>query len=170
MVLPYRVGLTCGIGSGKTTVCELFSRLKVPVIDADVISRTVVEPGTEGLNKIIAEFGSSILNQDKTLNRSLLRQTIFDNPKLRDTLNSILHPLIYTNIEQQIKIIHDIYCIVSIPLLFETGGEKHVDRILLVDTSIDNQIARASRRDGADTIQIEKIIQSQLTRAERLKR
>ncbi len=163
-----RVGLTGGIGSGKTTVCNYFIKHDVPIIDADIISRKVVEPGAPGLNNIIKEFGTSVLTKNHQLDRVLLRKLIFNNFEQREKLNSILHPLIYKEIDRQIYTLSAPYCIISIPLLIETGGDKYVDRILLVDTEVESQLERASARDDSDQTQIGKIVHSQTSRESRL--
>ena len=169
MSAPFRVGLTGGIGSGKSTVCHLFSKLGVPIIDADIISHDLVKPGQPGLQKLIDCFGDTILNTDGTLNRSELRKKVFDDESMLHTLNSIMHPLVYDEINRKVKDINYYYCIISIPLLFESGGDKTVDRILLVDVPEELQIKRASERDSSSRVQIKKIIKSQMDRELRIK-
>lgn len=164
-----RVGLTGGIGSGKTTVCKFFEQLGVPVIDADIISHVLVQPKKIGLNSIVEHFGDCVLDSTGELRRDYLRDVIFNDEQQRQKLESILHPLVYAEIQKQILSIEYPYCVVAIPLLLETNGEKHIDRILVVDTKLEQQLARAGKRDGVSKEDIGKIIQSQISRENRLK-
>jgi len=163
-----RIGLTGGIGSGKSTACEIFSELKVPVIDADVIAVKAVEPGMPALQSIIDEFGVKIITKDGYLNRKELRDRIFKNESDRRKLESILHPVIYKEIARQTKGINSAYCIISIPLLLETGPSDIIDRILVIDIPKELQLSRASARDNASLKNIETIIHSQISRDDRL--
>lgn len=165
-----KVGLTGGIGSGKTTVSELFAALGVPVIDADVIARSLLEPGTEATRQVIEIFGKDVAANDHAIDRKKLRQRVFDNADARKTLESILHPIVHAQILQQTEALASPYCIVVIPLLFEAGQQDLVDRILVVNTSRENQIRRASSRDRTSRQDIEKILESQIDPAERLTR
>ena len=163
-----RIGLTGGIGSGKSTACEIFSELKVPVIDADVIAVKAVKPGMPALQSIIDEFGVKIITKDGYLNRKELRDRIFKNESDRRKLESILHPVIYKEIARQTKGINSAYCIISIPLLLETGPSDIIDRILVIDIPKELQLSRASARDNASLKNIETIIHSQISRDDRL--
>ena len=163
-----RIGLTGGIGSGKSTACEIFSELGVPLIDADMIARKVVKPGMPALQSIIDAFGANITTKDGCLNRKELRDRIFKNETARRKLESILHPIIYKEITRQTKGISSPYCIISIPLLLETGASNIIDRILVVDVSKELQLSRASVRDNTSLKNIEKIIHSQMSRDDRL--
>lgn len=163
-----RIGLTGGIGSGKSTACEIFSELKVPVIDADVIAVKAVKPGMPALQSIIDEFGVKIITKDGYLNRKELRDRIFKNESDRRKLESILHPVIYKEIARQTKSINSAYCIISIPLLLETGTSDIIDRILVIDIPKELQLSRASARDNASLKNIETIIHSQISRDDRL--
>ena len=163
-----RIGLSGGIGSGKSTACEIFSELKVPVIDADVIAVKAVEPGMPALQSIIDEFGVKIITKDGYLNRKKLRDRIFKNESDRRKLESVLHPVIYKEIERQTKSINSAYCIISIPLLLETGPSDIIDRILVIDIPKELQLSRASARDNASLKNIETIIHSQISRDDRL--
>ena len=163
-----RIGLSGGIGSGKSTACEIFSELKVPVIDADVIAVKAVEPGMPALQSIIDEFGVKIITKDGYLNRKELRDRIFKNESDRRKLESVLHPVIYKEIERQTKSINSAYCIISIPLLLETGPSDIIDRILVIDIPKELQLSRASARDNASLKNIETIIHSQISRDDRL--
>lgn len=165
-----KVGLTGGIGSGKTTVSKLFEELGVPVIDADVIARSLLEPGTEATRQVIEIFGKDVATNDREIDRKKLRQHVFDDAGARETLESILHPIVHAQILQQTAALASPYCIVVIPLLFEAGHEDLVDRILVVDTTRENQIRRAASRDQANRQDIEKILASQTDPAERLSR
>ena len=166
---PLRIGITGGIGSGKSTACEIFAKLGVPIIDADDISREVVEPSTPGLEQLVNEFGNMILTDSGQLDRARLRELIFNNNELREKLNSILHPMIYDEIGKRTKNIQHPYCLLSIPLLIETDGHDYVDRILLVDVSEEKQLERAANRDKTNKNEIQKIIDSQTSRAIRQK-
>ena len=163
-----RIGITGGIGSGKSTACEIFSELKVPVIDADVIAVKAVKPGMPALQSIIDEFGVKIITKDGYLNRKELRDRIFKNESDRRKLESILHPVIYKEIARQTKDINSAYCIISIPLLLETGTSDIIDRILVIDIPKELQLSRASARDNASLKNIETIIHSQISRDDRL--
>ena len=163
-----RIGLTGGIGSGKSTACEIFSELGVPLIDADMIARKVVKPGMPALQSIIDAFGANITTKDGCLNRKELRDRIFKNETARRKLEGILHPIIYKEITRETKGISSPYCIISIPLLLETGASNIIDRILVVDVSKELQLSRASVRDNTSLKNIEKIIHSQMSRDDRL--
>jgi len=163
------VGLTGGIGSGKSTVTEQFSKLGVPIIDTDIIAREVVEPEQPAYHAIIKEFGKAVLTKNNQLNRAALKQRIINNESEREILEGILHPIIYQHVESQIQQLTSEYCIIVIPLLVETGRYMAIlDRILVVDVPVAEQIARTSRRDGLDKPVIEKLISIQASREDRL--
>ncbi|WP_019604388.1 dephospho-CoA kinase [Teredinibacter turnerae] len=162
------VGLTGGIGSGKTTVSQRFEHHGIVVVDADTIAREVVAPGSEGLEKITARFGPEILLANGSLDRQALRKIIFSNESERHWLESLTHPLIRTQIEARIQAAPGPYAILSAPLLLESG-HYNVNRVLIVDLPVAEQVTRASARDNADRGMIEKIIASQMPRTERLK-
>ncbi|WP_413111099.1 dephospho-CoA kinase [Thaumasiovibrio sp. DFM-14] len=162
------VALTGGIGSGKTTVANLFHALDVPLIDADIIARQVVEPGSEGLAAIVAHFGSDILLTDGQLNRAKLRQCIFSDQQQKAWLNNLLHPLIRRTMQQRIDNCTAPYCLLVVPLLVENGLQIMADRVLVVDVSEETQIARTVQRDSVDMTQVKQILASQASRAERL--
>jgi dephospho-CoA kinase len=168
MTAKLRVGLTGGIGSGKSTVCKLFSELGVPVIDADAIVRHLVSTGQPALQAINVAFGQEVFTKDGSLNRSVLRELIFKNPAARKELEGILHPLVFEEIERDVKNISYPYCIICIPLLIETQAIVKVDRILVVDSPEDLQIQRASKRDDLSKEEIRKIMQAQTSRKDRL--
>jgi len=162
------VGLTGGIGSGKTTVANMFAELGIELVDADIIAREVVEVGSKGLYEISAHFGSEILNQDKSLNRAKLRELIFSQPDELEWLNELMHPMIRDKILKSLKATTSPYAILVAPLLFENGLDRLVNLSLLVDISPEQQLNRTIDRDSVSSVQIKNIIDSQAPRAERL--
>jgi dephospho-CoA kinase len=169
MTRSLRIGLTGGIASGKSMVTQRFAELGVPVIDADVASRTVVEPGKPGLAQVVQRFGASILDADGRLDRRALRNLIFKDPSLRRVLDAILHPLIRAEMEREAEQARGPYLIMAIPLLVEGGGSaQSVDRVLVVDADETLQIQRVQARDGSSEDQARAILASQASRAARL--
>ena len=169
MTRPLRIGLTGGIASGKSTVTQRFAELGVPVIDADVASRNVVEPGTPGLAQVVQRFGGGILDADGRLDRRALRNLIFEDSSLRQALDAILHPLIRAEMEREAAQATAPYVVMAIPLLVEGGSAgKRVDRVLVVDADETLQIQRLQARDGSSEQQARAILSSQATRAARL--
>ena len=164
----YVVGVSGGIGSGKTTVTNLFAELGIDIIDADVIAREVVAPQTPGLNAIVAKLGQDILDNHGHLNRALLRQLVFTQPDLKEWLNQLLHPLIREQMQQQTQGASSPYCILSVPLLIENQGYKTVDRVLIVDVSEATQLQRTVLRDNSNVEQISAIMRAQASREQRL--
>lgn len=162
------VGLTGGIGSGKSTVAERFAARDVPVIDADVIAREVVEPGTPGLARIVEAFGRDILDENGRLDRSRLGARVFQDPESRKRLEAILHPLIRAEIQRRITHITAPYCVLVIPLLIETGQTDLVHRVLVVDTPRELQYRRVAARDNRPRAEIEAILDVQAGREDRL--
>ena len=165
----YVVGLTGGIGSGKSTVSGLFKKLGTDIIDADLAARKVVEKGSSTLSQITDYFGKDGLLEDGTLNRAYIRSQIFEYQEKRQWLESLLHPLIRTWIEQSLSKALSPYVIFESPLLLETSQHQLTDRILVVDIPENLQILRATQRDGNSTEQIQAIIDTQISRKERLK-
>ena len=163
-----RVGLTGGIGSGKSTVCNLFAELGTPIVDADVIARQLVVPGQPALTQLADAFGETIIEQDGSLNRTLLRQLAFTDPLNKQKLDAIMHPMIYAEIEAQIAHLQTVYCIMAIPLLLETKKKHAVDRVLVVDCPLSLQLQRVMARDNVSTEQAEAIIALQTDRGTRL--
>jgi len=163
-----KIGLTGGIGCGKTTVSKLFEHLNIPVIDADTLAHQLVEIGQPALNEIARVFGSDILNVDGSLNRQKLSQLIFSDKQLKQELEAILHPRIYQAIQTAIQSLNSAYCIISIPLLFETNMIDLVDRILVIDCPVESQIERVQKRDGRPLAQIQAIIDNQVSRTYRI--
>ena len=164
------VGLTGGIGSGKSTVADAFNALGVDIIDADIIARDVVKPGQQAYEKIKNHFGASILNEDKTLNRKALRERVFKNQQDKQWLEQCLHPIIRNEIKRQCYASTTPYCIAVIPLLIESGRYEYINRICVVDATPKLQMQRAMQRDAQTQEQIEAIIASQATREQRLEK
>ncbi len=164
------VGLTGGIGSGKSEVGRLFEELGIRVVDADQVAREVVEPGQPALARIVEHFGPEVLVSDQTLNRRRLRDIVFAQPSEREWLEALLHPLINTEIQSQLAEAASPYALLMSPLLLETGQDEWVDRVLVVDAPEAVQLARVSRRDGVAEEQIEAIMTRQMGRDERLAR
>lgn len=162
------VGLTGGIGSGKSTVAEAFSTLGVPVIDADIIGRELVKPGAPGLTRVVEAFGNEILDRDGALNRAILRKLVFSDAKLRGQLETLLHPLIRAEMHARIMQLDSPYCILCIPLLLETGQTHGVNRILVVDTPHYLQYRRVMARDKLIAPEVAAILRVQIPYRERL--
>ena len=159
-----KIGLTGGIGCGKSTVAEIFGQFRTPVIDADEIAHRLVAVGQPALAQIQQKFGADALNPDGSLNRGLLRELIFSDDKQKQKLEAILHPLVYQSIQTEVAQLDAPYCIICIPLLFETNMAHLVDRVLVVDCSIETQIERLQKRDNMTVERIRSIIDSQVSR------
>jgi len=166
--MTYVVGLTGGIGSGKSTIAELFDELGVPVIDADLVARQVVEKGSPSLAEIAAHFGPEILLEDGALNRAALREKVFNHESEKQWLNQLLHPAIRHEMLRQLAAQRMPYCIFMVPLLIENKLTALCQRILVVDVSEQTQMTRASQRDNNQLALIKSIMQSQVSRSERL--
>ena len=164
---PFRVALTGGIASGKSTVADLFAALGVPVIDTDVIAREVVEPGQPALEEVAAAFGPGVLGPDGRLDRRRLRDMVFADPTARRRLEAILHPAIRARMETQSRAAGGPYQLLVIPLLAEGGRRDHVDRVLLVDVPESAQVERLMRRDGSSREQARAALAAQASRAVR---
>ncbi len=162
-----KIGLTGGIGSGKSTVSKIFSDLEIPIIDADIIAHQLVEPGKPAIKDIAEQFGQQILTDQGALNRKQLKEIIFSDPEQKKTLEQILHPLVFAEMESQIKQLSSPYCILSIPLLLETQMQDFVDRILVIDCPVEVQLERVKNRDQLDIKTIQSIIASQVPREQR---
>ncbi len=163
------VGITGGIGSGKTAVTNKLQSLGVTVVDADVVSREVVELGQPALKQIKDHFGETILLPDGNLDRAALRKIIFENPEERKWLEQLLHPLIYSEIQRQLNTATSEYVVLVSPLLIETGQKHLTNKILVVDTPEAMQLERASARDAVTTVQVKAIMKTQASREERNK-
>ena len=162
------IGLTGGIGSGKSTVAEMFESLGVPIIDMDRIARQIVEPGQPALTQIKQAFGEKIVAASGQLNRQQLSKIIFDSAEKRHQLEAILHPLIRQETARQLAELKAPYCIVVIPLLLESEQRSLVDRVLVVDVPESLQISRTMQRDGISAAQVRKILAAQVGRDSRL--
>lgn len=163
------VGLTGGIGSGKTTIANMFHDLGVELVDADIIAREVVEPNTPALAKIKAYFGHEFILPNGTLDRTKLRHTVFNSDTKKQWLNNLLHPLIRETILDKIEQCASEYCILVAPLLIENNLIQYVDRTLVIDVDESIQLKRTLKRDNSNKATIQKIIASQITRDNRLK-
>jgi dephospho-CoA kinase len=165
----FRVGLTGGIASGKSTAAKFFGALGVPILDSDQIAREVVEPGQLPLERLVERFGPTILTPDGHLDRPALRQIVFSDPKARADLEALTHPAIGAAMEARSAEAGGPYQVLVIPLLVEKNLAAHVDRVLVVDCEEDLQIRRLRDRDGSTPEQIEAILRAQAPRAARLK-
>lgn len=162
------IGITGGIGSGKTTVADLFADLGVPVIDADDLARRAVARGEPGYGEIVEQFGSEILDEAGELDRRKMREHVFSDPGKRARLEAIVHPRVYAMMKQLLDNLDCPYAIVVVPLLIETGGREIVDRVLVVDSPEELQIERTLRRDGTTRAGVERILAAQTDRRSRL--
>ncbi len=165
------IGLSGGIASGKTAVSDIFQSLGVPVIDADLLSRQAVEPGSAGLTLIRQRFGDEVISPDGSLNRSQLREVVFSDKTARADLESIVHPEVrrLTDLRlEQHRAENVAYCLVVIPLLLETGQQDKYDHIIIVDVSTDTQIHRVMQRDDSSEAHARQILKSQADREQRL--
>ena len=162
------VGVTGGIGSGKTTVTDLFQEHGIAVVDADVIARHIMDPGSPALQAVRERFGSAALHADGSLNRAWLRARIFAEPEDKAWLNALTHPLIRDQILAQLKAAQSPYVILSAPLLVENRLTELCQRVLVVDVDEQTQIERTSARDDVDHHQVQAIMAAQATREQRL--
>jgi dephospho-CoA kinase len=165
--LKFVLGLTGGIGSGKSAASQWFEAQGITVVDADVVAREVVAIGQPALAQIQQVFGDWVLLEDGSLNRRALREYIFQSPEARKTLESITHPAIRTSIIQQLHAAQSPYAIMVSPLLFETNQHELTQHTLLIDATIELQIERASQRDGQNIEQIRNIIAAQMSREQK---
>ncbi|WP_193039018.1 dephospho-CoA kinase [Pseudoalteromonas nigrifaciens] len=161
------LGLTGGIGCGKTAVSNMLEALDICVVDADIIARQVVEPGSEGLKAIVAHFGADILLADGNLNRSALRELVFSNTEYKNWLNALLHPLIRQQIITDLNNATSPYVVLVAPLLFENGLDKYCNRTLLIDVPKNVQIERTVKRDNISLKQVNSIIAAQMSREQK---
>jgi dephospho-CoA kinase len=165
----FRVGLTGGIASGKSTAAKFFGALGVPILDSDQIARDVVEPGQPPLERLVERFGPGILTPDGHLDRPALREIVFSDPRARADLEALTHPAIGAAMEAQSAAAGGPYQILVIPLLVEKNLAAHVDRVLVVDCDEALQVRRLHQRDGSTPEQVEAILRAQAPRAARLK-
>lgn len=170
MKQPYIIGVTGGIGAGKTTVTNQFLRLGIEVVDADLIARSVVAPGSPLLKDIQAEFGNSMIKSNGELDRAALRALIFSDETAKTKLNALMHPVIRDQLLAALERAKSSYVILSAPLLFENKLDTLCQRVLVVDVPESEQIARTQARDGVDANQVAAIIAAQISRTERLAR
>lgn len=165
----FAVGLTGGIGSGKSTVAELFAERGVPVIDTDVIARELTAPDSAALIAIQDAFGDTVMREDGSLDRAQLRRRVFADSAARHTLEAILHPRIRQAVVQALTGLHAPYALIVIPLLIETGAYAGIlDRVLVVDCPEDMQITRVMARNDFTRAEVEAILAAQAERAVRL--
>ena len=167
---PFIVGLTGGIGSGKSTAGEFFQQLGITVIDADDVAREVVEPGSPALQSIQERFGQQVIQSDGHLDRRALRAIIFTDPQQKVWLEQLTHPLIRSTILQRINASRSPYTLLISPLLFEAKLDKMAHKTLLIDLPVDAQVERAAQRDDNSHEQIQQIIAQQMSREERQSR
>lgn len=165
---PFVVALTGGIASGKSTVSDLFAKLGVPIVDADIIARELVEPGQPLLASIVASLGKELLDAYGRLKRRKLREMIFASPEVRTELERIMHPRIIEEAERRILEVDAPYCILVIPLLAESGARGPVDRVLVIDAESETRIRRLMKRDGMSREQVMAALSAQASRETRL--
>src|SRR5262249_12889104 len=167
MARVFRVGLTGGIASGKSTAAKFFGALGVPILDSDQVARDLVEPGQPPLERLVERFGPSILTPDGHLDRPALRDIVFSDPKARSDLEALTHPAIGAALEARSAAAGGPYQVIVIPLLVEKNLASHVDRVLVVDCDEALQIRRLRDRDGSTPEQAQAILNAQSSRAAR---
>jgi dephospho-CoA kinase len=165
-----RIGLTGGIGSGKTTVAALLAMRGVPVIDTDELARHLSEPGQRAFDEIVHTFSTEILDENHRIDRNKLRQRVFESENERQRLEAILHPRIREAVQEKLAHIEAPYCVIVVPLLIESGFTDLTDRILVIDTLENVQIHRTAARSGLTEPEIRKIMSAQVSRAQRLQK
>jgi dephospho-CoA kinase len=163
-----KIALTGGIACGKSSVSQIFKKLGVPIIDLDVIAREVVEPNTQGLNKLVSRFGGRILNDDQSLNREALRQQLFENKENQKIIEEILHPKILEKMQMDIEKLNTPLVIVEVPLLIEQNLSHLFDRAIVVDCGEQNQLKRLLKREKLDENLAKTMIATQASREQRL--
>jgi dephospho-CoA kinase len=168
--MKFVVGVTGGIGSGKSAVTAHLENLGIDVVDADLVARVVVEPGQPALAAIAEHFGSHILQHDGTLDRAALRKIVFEDSAARAWLESVTHPAIRQEIESQLRGATSAYVVLSSPLLLEAKQHSFVNHVVVVDVTEDLQIERTTVRDNNNAALVRKIMSAQLPRAERVNR
>lgn len=162
------VGLTGGIGSGKTAVSDRFHALGINIVDADIAARVVVEPGKPALQEIQKHFGAAIIQANGSLDRAILREKVFKDDQERKWLEQLLHPLINEEIRKELASSSSPYTMLVSPLLIETGQSRYTQRILVVDVPLEKQIERTMARDNNSEEQVRNIIKVQTSRQERV--
>ena len=163
-----KIALTGGIACGKSSVSQIFKKLGVPIIDLDVIARTVVETNTQGLVELVAHFGNGILNDDQTLNRQALRQQLFQNSENQQVIEEILHPKILEKMQTDIEKLNTRLVVVEVPLLAEQNLSNLFDRAIVVDCNEENQLKRLLKREKLDEKLAKTMIAAQASRKQRL--
>ncbi len=167
-VRKFVVGLTGGIGSGKTAVSDRFHALGIAIVDADIAARVGVEPGKPALKQIRKHFGAKIIQADGSLDRAALREKVFSDDQQRKWLEQLLHPLINEQISKELSGSASAYTILVSPLLIETGQSRFTHRILVVDVPLEKQVERTMVRDNNSEEQVRNIIKAQTSRDERV--
>tara|TARA_B100001175_G_scaffold115532_1_gene98042 strand:+ start:106 stop:696 length:591 start_codon:yes stop_codon:yes gene_type:complete len=162
------IGLTGGIGSGKSAAANFFQNEGISVIDTDQLARKVIEKDTPGYSKVVDSFGANILDNNDSIDRAKLREAVFHDSEKRKILESITHPLVRELMVQKISSSTSPYSIIMVPLIFETNSAKNYDRVLVIDCDVEIQLERAMARDENSADLIQKIIDSQCSRSERL--
>jgi len=163
------IGLTGGIGSGKSSACNFFTQQGIPVIDADIIAHQLVKPESPALLEIIDIFGADFINSNGQLNRDKLRKEIFSDPHKKQQLEAIIHPRVFEEMQNQLANLNAAYCVLCIPLLLETEATDKVNRVLVIDVNEATQIKRVMARDKLSREQIQSIIDTQINRNDRLR-
>ena len=164
------LGLTGGIGCGKSAVSAMFEKLAITVVDADIIARQVVKPHSPGLAAISEHFGTQVLNPDSSLNRAQLREIIFADTAQKTWLNNLLHSLISEKTLTDLHSANSAYVVLVAPLLFENGLEQYCDRTLVIDVPVEIQLKRTIARDNTSEQQARSIIAAQMSREDKLHR
>ncbi|MGY5613393.1 dephospho-CoA kinase [Vibrio brasiliensis] len=163
------IGLTGGIASGKTTVANIFHQeFGIEIVDADIVARQVVEPGSDGLQQIAQHFGPEVIQSDGALNRAKLREIIFADPTHKEWLNNLLHPMIRHKMLNDLENVRSEYALLVIPLMVENNLQTLADKVIVVDVDPETQIQRTVKRDHVDIEQAKAILASQATREQRL--
>ena len=162
------IGFTGGIGSGKTAVSDIFEELGIGIVDADLASRVVVEKGRPSLEEIAKHFGQGILTEAGELDRAKLREIIFNSDEEKNWLESLLHPAIAKQIQEELKASSSPYPILVSPLLLETNQKDFCNKVLVVDVPVETQIERTLKRDDVSLEQVQSIIKAQISRDKRL--
>ncbi|MBL4620840.1 MAG: dephospho-CoA kinase [Immundisolibacteraceae bacterium] len=165
--MPFIIGLTGGIACGKTTASDFFNEHGIEIVDADIVSREVVQPGEPALQEIVELFGPSILDGDGQLDRQQMRTLVFEDPAKRKQLEDILHPVIRSRLDRLLKNSQGPYVIFSVPLLIESGLQSRADRVLVIDVDPKTQLSRLTSRDGISHQQAQAMVDSQLPREQR---
>lgn len=164
-----RVGLTGGIASGKSTICKHFEELGISIIDTDSISHELMQPGQEAYQQVVEHFGKGILDKDKRIDRTRLRELVFNNADEKNWLEQMIHPLIRQRSQQALQSTETShYAILVVPLMFETGFDNLVDHVIAIDCPPETQLTRLVRRDGISRKLAQQMISAQMSNDQRL--